>query len=74
MQEQLMRFYVEPDIAVNVTARHSETASVIGAVGAPGVRQIHDQITLLDAALSLAGLSRFCTRGRSVWPKPVSHT
>src|ERR1700676_5112338 len=54
LREQLKRFYVEPDVALNITARHSETASVIGAVGAPGVHQIHDQTTLLDA-LSLAG-------------------
>jgi len=54
LQEKLKAFYVEPDVAVDVTAMHAEPVSVIGAVGAPGMVQMRGAMTLLDV-LSLAG-------------------
>jgi len=50
-------YYFNPDIAINVTAFHSEPVSVLGAVGAPGVYQLKGQMHLLDA-LSAAGGAR----------------
>ena len=51
------KFYLEPDIAINVTAFHSEPVSVLGSVGAPSVYQLKGQTRLLDA-LSAAGGTR----------------
>jgi polysaccharide export outer membrane protein len=57
--EELLRskfktYYVEPDLELNVTTFHTETFSVIGSIGNPGVRELKGRITLLDA-LSLGG-------------------
>jgi len=51
---KLKTYYVNPDVAVNIAGTHAEAVSVIGAVGAPGVHQIHGKVTLLDV-LSVAG-------------------
>ncbi len=51
---KLKAYYLEPDIAVSISAFHEEPVSVIGAVGVPGVHQMHGQTTLLDI-LSAAG-------------------
>ena len=55
--ELITRFKVyikEPDVAVTVTEFHSQPVSVIGAVGASGVRQLEGRKTLIEV-LSLAG-------------------
>ncbi|HLX43916.1 MAG TPA: polysaccharide biosynthesis/export family protein [Bryobacteraceae bacterium] len=54
IHDKLKTFYVDPDVAIDITARHTEPASVIGAVGAPGTHQIQGRVTLLDL-LSQAG-------------------
>ncbi len=48
IREKLEKFYVDPDVAVDVTVRHAEPASVIGAVGTPGAQQVRGQVTLLN--------------------------
>ncbi len=50
----LKTYYFDPDIAISVTARHSEPVSVLGSVGTPGVYQLKGQTRLLEA-LSAAG-------------------
>ena len=52
--EKLKRFYVEPDVVLDITTLHTEQISVIGSVGSPGLHQMKAQATLLDA-LSLSG-------------------
>lgn len=54
--ERLKKFYVDPDIALNISVFHQEPVSVIGAVGAPGVHQIHGQTSLLDVLSSAGGI------------------
>jgi polysaccharide export outer membrane protein len=50
-----LKVYVqEPDVAVTVTEFHSQTVSVIGAVGSSGVHQVAGRRTLVEV-LSLAG-------------------
>ncbi len=53
----LKTYYFNPDIAINVTAFHSEPVSVLGAVGNPGVYQLKGRTHLQDA-LSAAGGAR----------------
>jgi len=48
------KYYVNPDIAINVVEFHSEPVSVIGSVGNPGVHDARGHKTLLEV-LSLAG-------------------
>jgi polysaccharide biosynthesis/export protein len=48
------KYYVDPDIAINVVEFHSEPVSVIGSVGNPGVHDARGHKTLLEV-LSLAG-------------------
>ena len=48
------KYYVNPDIAINVVEFHSEPVSVIGSVGTPGVHDARGHKTLLEV-LSLAG-------------------
>jgi polysaccharide export outer membrane protein len=50
-------FYINPDIAITVTAFHSEPVSVLGAVGTPNVYQLKGRTRLIDA-LSAAGGAR----------------
>jgi len=52
--ESLKKFYVEPDVVLDITTLHTEQISVIGSVGSPGLHQVKAQATLLDA-LSLSG-------------------
>jgi polysaccharide export outer membrane protein len=51
---KLKIYYVQPDLELNISNLHTDTVSVIGSVGAPGVHQINPKTTLLDA-LSAAG-------------------
>jgi polysaccharide export outer membrane protein len=51
---KLKKFYWHPDLELTVSALHTEPISVIGSVGLPGIHQMKDKTTLLDA-LSLAG-------------------
>ena len=51
----LKRYYLEPDVAISITALHVETLSVLGAVGIP-VHQIKGQTTLLEALSGAGGV------------------
>ncbi len=51
---KLKTYYVQPDLELSISSLHTESVSVIGTVGSPGVRQVTGRTTLLDA-LSLAG-------------------
>ena len=50
----LKKYYFTPDVAINVSALHIESVSVLGSVGTPGVYQLKGQTHLLEA-LSAAG-------------------
>jgi polysaccharide biosynthesis/export protein len=51
---KLRTYYLEPDVEISIVPVHAESMSVIGAVGAPGVRPLKGRVTLLDA-LTIAG-------------------
>ena len=50
----LKTYYVSPDIAVSVSALHTDSVSVLGSVGTPGIYQLKGQTHFLEA-LSAAG-------------------
>ena len=50
----LKTYYKNPDIAISVTSMHTESVSVLGSVGTPGVYQLKGQVHVLEA-LSAAG-------------------
>ena len=52
----LKRYYISPDVAINVTTFHTESVSVLGSVGTPGVYQLKGQTHLLEALSSAGGL------------------
>ena len=54
LRKRLREVLNEPDVTVSVGELHSQTVSVIGAVGASGVHQIRGRQTLIEI-LSLAG-------------------
>jgi polysaccharide export outer membrane protein len=56
LSTKLKAFYLEPDIALNVSALHSEPLSIIGAVGTPGVHQVVGRMTLLEMLSSAGGV------------------
>lgn len=56
LAEKAKVYYVDPDIAVNVSTFHEQPVSVIGAVGNPGIHQIHSGTTLLDVLSSAGGV------------------
>jgi polysaccharide biosynthesis/export protein len=53
---KLEKYYREPDVEVSIVPVHSESVSVIGAVGTPGVHQVKGRVTLLDALSSAGGV------------------
>ena len=56
LSAKLKTFYLEPDIALNVSGLHSDPLSIIGAVGAPGVHQVRGPMTLLEVLSSAGGV------------------
>jgi polysaccharide export outer membrane protein len=56
LSSKLKTFYLEPDVALNVSGLHSDPLSIIGAVGAPGVHQVRGQMTLLEVLSSAGGV------------------
>lgn len=56
LSTKLKSFYLEPDVALNVSGLHSDPVSIIGAVGAPGVHQVRGTMTLLEALSSAGGV------------------
>ena len=54
LRKRLKEVLNEPDVTVSVGELHSQTVSVIGAVGSSGVHQIRGRQTLIEI-LSLAG-------------------
>jgi polysaccharide export outer membrane protein len=53
---ELKTFYVDPDVELNLTTQHTDSVSVIGAVGTPGVHQMTERTLLLDALSSAGGV------------------
>jgi polysaccharide export outer membrane protein len=51
---ELSKYYLQPDVQINLTSLHTEPISVLGAVGSPGVYPLKDHTLLLEA-LSAAG-------------------
>ncbi len=54
VNERLMKYIREPNVAINVTQFKSQPVSVFGAVGSPGVVQLEGRKTLIEV-LSMAG-------------------
>jgi polysaccharide export outer membrane protein len=56
LSAKLTTFYREPDVALSIAGLHSETVSVIGAVGTPGVHQVRGKTTLLEVLAASGGV------------------
>ncbi len=75
--ETLRQFYVEPDIAVNMTEYRSEPVSVIGSVGNPGVHPARGRRSLLEVLAAAGGVRPDAgpvvkiTRQKTYGPLPI---
>jgi polysaccharide export outer membrane protein len=56
LRKRLSEFLNEPDVTVSVSETHSQTVSVIGAVGNAGVRPIRPHETLMDLLSESGGV------------------
>ena len=54
LRDRLKVYLQAPDVAVTVSEFHSQSVSVVGAVGTPGVRQLEGSKTVIEI-LSMAG-------------------
>jgi polysaccharide export outer membrane protein len=55
VRDRLKTFLRDPDVTVTVSEFHSQTVTVVGAVGQPGLRPIEGPKTLLEILTSVGG-------------------